>query len=64
MGENLELGAFLSCRAKAGEGELLYCPGYPYDTVMDALRGQSMLVKWALNTQSCHCHCHIGPCSK
>lgn len=26
------------------------------DTVMDALRGQSTLVKWALNTQSCHCH--------
>lgn len=29
-GENLELGAFLSRRAEAGEGELLCCPGYPY----------------------------------
>lgn len=29
------------------------------DTVMDALRVQSTLVKWALNTQNCHCH--IGP---
>lgn len=29
---------------------------------MDALRGRSTPVKRALNTQSCHCHCHIGPC--
>lgn len=28
MGENLELGALSRCRAEAGEGELLHCPGY------------------------------------
>lgn len=28
--ENLDLGALLSCRAEAGEGELLCCPSYPH----------------------------------
>lgn len=60
LGEKLELGAFPSSRAEAGEGELLYCPGYPYRHGDGRTQGWSTPVKQALNTQSWHCH--TAPC--